>query len=169
MGNEGRYFIGIDPGYSGAVAVLKANGELMGVFDMPVMTQENGKKALNMPMLYSMLSFKESGEDSHVEAIVERVSAMPKQGISSTFRFGETFGAIQMAVLANDISMRLVTPAKWKAHFHLKRDKGASRYLATIKFPKHAFYFSRVKDDGRAEAVLMALYGLETSSHTKKD
>ena len=80
------------------------------------------------------------------------------------FRFGETYGATQMAVAAHKVPIQYVTPAKWKGHFRLNRDKGVSRGLATQRFPDCADLFKRVKDDGRAEAALIALYGKEMSN-----
>jgi len=81
--------------------------------------------------------------------------------VSSMFRFGQGYGAIQMALAGHKIPTRLVTPAKWKSHFGLSRDKGVSRGLAMQRFPEQSQMFSRVKDDGRAEAALIALYGQE--------
>jgi len=97
-------------------------------------------------------------------AFIEQVAAMRGQGVSSMFRFGETYGATQMAVAAHKIPIQYVTPAKWKSHFRLNRDKGVSRGLATQRFPDCADLFKRVKDDGRAEAALIALYGKEMSN-----
>jgi crossover junction endodeoxyribonuclease RuvC len=83
------------------------------------------------------------------------------------FRFGETYGATQMAVAAHGMVMQYVPPTTWKKHFKLSRDKGVSRGLATQRFPDCADLFKRVKDDGRAEAALIALYGLETLCSVK--
>jgi len=92
-------------------------------------------------------------------AIIEQVAAMRGQGVTSMFRFGQSYGATQMAVAAHKIPMQFVTPAKWKSYLGLSRDKGVSRSLASQRFPKQADLFKRVKDDGRAEAALLALYG----------
>lgn len=87
---------------------------------------------------------------------------MPKQGVASMFRFGENFGAVQMAVAGHGYEYHYVTPMMWKKHFRLSKNKGASRSLAMQRFPDNADLFSRVKDDGRAEAALIALYAYET-------
>lgn len=87
---------------------------------------------------------------------------MPGQGISSAFRFGEGYGAIQMALVGHGWERHYVTPVKWKKHFGLSKDKGVSRALASQRFPAYANLFSRVRDDGRAESALMALYAYET-------
>lgn len=94
-------------------------------------------------------------------AVLEQVHAMPKQGVSSTFRFGQCYGALQMAVVGHGYEVHDVTPQKWKKHFGLSNDKGVSRSVASQRFPQCAELFKRVKDDGRAEAALMALYGAE--------
>ena len=81
--------------------------------------------------------------------------------MSSVFRFGEGYGMLQACIAANKHPTHFVTPAKWKGHFGLNRDKGVSRSKAMERFPEYAQLFSRVKDDGRAEAALIALYGAE--------
>ena len=153
-------FIGIDPGFSGAIAFLWPDEMQVEVFDMPVLKNTQGKTVLNLHELHSILTPED--DDMHV-AYIEQVGAMRGQGVSSMFRFGESYGATQMGVIAHKIPMRLVAPAKWKAHFGLSKDKGVSRGLAAQCFPNQAKMFSRVKDDGRAEAALIALYGYEVN------
>ena len=152
--------IGIDPGYSGAVAFLWPKMKLE-IHDMPVLKNAKGKTELNMHILHELLT--PEGDEPHM-AFIEQVAAMRGQGVSSMFRFGETYGATQMAVAAHKIPIQYVTPAKWKGHFRLNRDKGVSRGLATQRFPDCADLFKRVKDDGRAEAALIALYGKEATN-----
>jgi crossover junction endodeoxyribonuclease RuvC len=155
--------VGIDPGYSGAVAFLWPNMKLE-IHDMPVLKNAKGKKELNLHILHELLT--PEGDEAHV-AFIEKVHAMSGQGVSSMFRFGETYGATQMAVAAHGMVMQYVPPTTWKKHFKLSRDKGVSRGLATQRFPDCADQFKRVKDDGRAEAALIALYGLETLCSVK--
>lgn len=149
--------IGIDPGLSGAVAFYNAFTREMSVVDMPVSPGTKGKTDLMHRVLYDHLAGLPP-----CDAWVENVGAMPGQGVSSMFRFGQTVGAIHMAVAATGHSLRLVTPAKWKGYFGLVKDKGAARCLAAQRFPACADLFKRVRDDGRAEAALIALYGAET-------
>ena len=153
-------YIGIDPGFTGAVAFLWPDEMQVEVFDMPVVKNTKGKTELD---LHELLDIVNPETDDMAIAFIEQVGAMRGQGVSSMFRFGESYGATQMAVTAHKIPMRLITPAKWKAHFGLTRDKGVSRGLAAQCFPNQAKMFSRVKDDGRAEAALIALYGYEVN------
>ena len=107
---------------------------------------------------HGILSILEPEGDGERVAWIEQVGAMPRQGVSSVWRFGEQVGALHMALAATKTPMRLVTPAKWKGFFGLSREKGLSRGVAMQRF---ADKFKRVKDDGRAEATLIALYGKE--------
>lgn len=152
-------FIGIDPGFTGAVCFLWPKENHIEVFDMPVIKNAKGKTILNLHALHEIM--QPDGDEPHL-AMIEQVAAMRGQGVSSMFRFGEAYGATQMAVAAHKIPTEYVTPAKWKAHFGLSRDKGVSRSIASQRFPNHAHMFERVKDDGRAEATLLALYAKVT-------
>jgi crossover junction endodeoxyribonuclease RuvC len=148
--------IGIDPGFSGAIALYDPDARSLVVHDMPVSPGTKGRTDLLLGVLFDLLDVPPT------DAWVESVSAMPNQGVTSMFRFGQTVGAIHMAVAARGHAMRLVSPAKWKRHFCLVKAKGAARGLAAQRFPAEAHLFSRVKDDGRAEAALIALYGAST-------
>jgi crossover junction endodeoxyribonuclease RuvC len=147
---------GIDPGFGGAIAELHVPSGTVHIYDMPTVPGQKGKQELAMRPLFDLL-------DSHVAATVwlEKVGARPGQGVSSMFRFGQQLGALEMAVAAHSHQLRYVTPASWKKHFGLVADKGAARSIAMQRFPAQAQIFARVKDDGRAEAALIALYGAE--------
>lgn len=149
---------GIDPGYTGAITLYWPTTGDIEVHDMPTMPNVKGKTVLNM---HSILEILRPEDDKARVGFIEQVAAMRGQGVTSMFRFGEQFGALQMALAAHETPMYLVTPQKWKKHFGLTRDKGVSRGLAMQRFPKYADQFKRVKDDGRAEATLIALYGKE--------
>lgn len=151
------YILGIDPGFTGALAVFDASDEsTMFVLDMPVTKDPKGRAVLDMYTLFDTL--RPTGS---VTAILEYVAARPGQSAPATFRFGQGYGAIQMALAAHSIPTHYVTPAKWKKHFGLSKDKGVSRGLAQQRFPHLADQLNRIKDDGRAEAALIALYGKE--------
>lgn len=151
-------YIGIDPGFSGAIAFYAPKENIVSIYDMPVYQNAKGKTEINLYELHEILA--PETDEPHM-AIIEQVAAMRGQGVTSMFRFGQSYGATQMAVAAHKIPMQFVTPAKWKKHFNLSRDKGVSRSVAIQRFPKNASDFSRARDDGRAEATLIALYGAE--------
>ena len=146
--------IGIDPGQTGAVAILHGTtGALIAVEDMPVID-----KRINAAALGDLL-------DPEVDAmvVVEAVHAMPKQGVSSSFNFGHSLGVIHGVIGALALPQCNVTPQEWKKHHRLiGTAKGASRQRATELYPAHASLFARVKDDGRAEAVLIARWWIDT-------
>ena len=150
---------GIDPGFTGAIALYWPDTGKLEVHDMPVMKNPKGKTIINPHGVLDILA-NEGGKSL---AVIEQVGAMPGQGVSSMFRFGEGYGHLQMACAACKLPLKYVTPATWKGkHFNLSRDKGVSRGVAMQRFPDYASEFSRVKDDGRAEAALIALYAAET-------
>ena len=151
---------GIDPGYSGAIAIYWPKTKKLEMHDMPIMLNHAGKNIIDCHALIDILE----PETTNRFAVVERVGAMPGQGVSSVFRFGEGYGMLQAAIASQKTAIHFVTPAKWKKHFGLNRDKGVSRSKAMERFPNYAQLFSRVKDDGRAEAALIALYGAEELS-----
>lgn len=158
-----RFFIGVDPGFSGGIAIL--NGTSLGpeavVIDMPTVTGAKGKPELDHHGVLRITGCGVAG--TATEMWLERVGARPGQGVSSMFRFGEQLGALAMAAAAHGHVLRYVTPATWKAYFGLSADKGVARGYAMKRFPQLADKLSRVKDDGRAEALLIALYGKEHS------
>lgn len=149
--------LGIDPGFTGALSLYDRASHSLTIADMPVVKDPKGRSILDLYELWNMLDTRQQP----VSAVVEQVASRPGQGAPATFRFGQSYGALQMALAARSIPVQYVTPTKWKAHFGLSKDKGVSRALASQRFPAYAELFSRVKDDGRAEATLIALYGAE--------
>lgn len=147
--------IGIDPGASGAIALLDG-ARLVCVHDIP---HHDGK--VNPVAVADLLW---PWRDEEVEVWIEDVHAMPKQGVSSSFKFGRAHGTVEGVLGALRLPVHYVTPAKWKKHLGLTKDKAASRRRATELWPLHAATFARVKDDGRAEAALIALYGHTTNN-----
>lgn len=150
--------IGCDPGLSGAIAALDTLTRTLRVADMPATKDPKGRTVIDP---YSLLDLLSPPTGTQCMAVVEHVHAMPKQGVSSSFLFGEVYGALKMAIAAHKIPVHFVTPAIWKKHFGLSSDKGLSRALISNRFPGNAPDFARVKDDGRAEAALLAIYGHE--------
>lgn len=151
--------VGIDPGFSGAIALLEPRSWTLTVHDMPVVPSTKGKTVLNYSALAELLA-----PNTGVRSIgaLEKVSAMPGQGVSSMFRFGQCYGALEMALMGHGYELFDPTPASWKKHFKLSSDKDTSRGLASQRFPTSSSLFTRKKDDGRAEAALLTLWAVET-------
>ncbi len=152
-----KYSIGIDPGLSGAVAVISP--ESLKIFDMPTMTVERNGKAkrqVSASELADILSNFNSN-DSHV--YVEKVSAMAGQGVTSVFSFGRSFGMIEGILAAYKLPVTYVAPATWVKAVGRGQGKDASRARAMELFPNNQSDFKRVKDDGRSDAALIAYWG----------
>ena len=150
-------YLGVDPGLGGALAFFSTDTNCLDVYDMPtfsVLVKGKPRRKLDRKALHGILASRPSGY-----AVLELVHAMPRQGVTSAFTFGEVYGATAQCLVSNSWDILHVLPRVWKGHFGLSADKDASRALATAKFPMHADLFERKKNDGRAEAALMALYG----------
>ena len=149
--------IGIDPGLSGAVAVLY--GDTLRVIDMPTMTVERNGKAKRQVSASELaeLIYSCQGEDCHVYC--ERVGAMAGQGVTSVFSFGRSFGMIEGILAAYKLPVTYVAPATWVKAVGRGQGKDASRARAMELFPNNQTDFKRVKDDGRADAALIAYWG----------
>jgi crossover junction endodeoxyribonuclease RuvC len=155
-----RMFLGIDPGKKGAIALFNPSSHHLTIADMPLLPKKNGKgEDTNYAALGELLRPTCA---SLIHCMMEDVWSMPREGVSSAHAFGRNNGALLMALAIYQIPHQLVTAAKWKKYFNLSQDKGISRRLASERFPHDAEQFSRVKDDGRAEAALLALYAAET-------
>ena len=153
-----KIILGFDPGQTGAVAAY--DGErIEAVIDMPTMTRLHGKgNQVDPYTLATALIDLCAGREA--TAVLEAVSAMPGQGVTSTFHFGESVGVVLGVLGALQIPVRMVTPAKWKkAAGLLGRDKDAARTLAIQLHPEVADQLARKKDTGRADAVGIARFG----------
>lgn len=153
------FVIGIDPGASGAVAILQKDGVFVHVFDMPAVEVKIGgksKRRVSPEMLAAELKLY---ADQGATAWVEHVSAMPGQGVSSMFAFGESFGLARGVLAGLRVPTYTVPPAVWKRAMQLNSGKDGSRAKAAQLWPEQAGEFKRVKDDGRAEAALIAEWG----------
>lgn len=145
--------VGIDPGLSGGIALLDTEGKSF-VWDMPTMGRGKGtKQRVNMAELCGMVSACKADA-----GVIEDVSAMPGQGVTSMFSFGESFGIAQTAIVAANLPIHRVQPRKWKGHHNLGPDKDQARTRAIELFPDLADQLARKKDNGRAEALLIALW-----------
>jgi crossover junction endodeoxyribonuclease RuvC len=155
-----RITLGIDPGQTGAIAIL-ADGTPSGFIDMPVMDRRAGGHEINALDLAARLrGVLQRHPGAFVVAILEAVSAMPKQGVTSGFRFGESFGVVKGVLAALGIGYVLVPPQMWKKHLRLTGcDKDAARTLVIQRFPEAAPSMTRKKDVGRADALLLAHWG----------
>ena len=152
--------IGVDPGLHGAIAYFEPATGKLHVDDMPVSKSTTGKSEVDLRELGRLLA-PVHGEPGPRMAVLEKVAARPSDGVAGAFSFGMGYGGLRMAVIGHGYEDRYVTPNAWKKHFRLNADKGVSRAYASTRFPHHAELFRRVKDDGRAEAALIALYGAE--------
>lgn len=150
--------LGIDPGLSGAFALFTPTTGALVVFDMPTFTLSRGGKAKRDPDATELARLVDAaGPIAH--AFVEQVGAMPGQGVSSVFAFGKVFGLALGILAANFIPLTMVAPVKWKRALGVPAEKDGARARASQLLPAHAGLWSRRKDDGRAEAALIAYYG----------
>ena len=154
--------IGIDPGLSGAIAILE-NNKVLNLFDIPVMSEgKKNKRQLNSALLVSLLK-ENIKNDEEVAVVVEQVNAMPGQGVTSMFNFGQTFGAIKGICAALDLPIFFVRPSKWKKHFELiNSSKDSSRTKAIEMYPKLSYQLAKKKDVNKSDAILIARYFSET-------
>ena len=154
--------IGIDPGLSGGIAILEDN-KVKEMVDMPVMADgKKNKRQLNSAFLARLI--KDNIKDiEDTVMVVEQVNAMPGQGVTSMFNFGQTFGAIKGICAALELPIFFVRPAKWKKHFELiNSSKDASRTKAIEMYPSIAEKLSKKKDVNKSDAILIARYYSET-------
>lgn len=150
------YYLGVDPGLSGALAFFDPDSNDLIVHDMPCHEIIRNSKTKRQLDLYQLGMLVDSMATKTIAAHIEQVSSLPGQGVSSVFSFGFSAGAIQAVVAANLIPMTLTPPATWKRQMGLSASKDASRLRASQLMPKHAHYWARAKDDGRAESALLA-------------
>ncbi|MFL2883507.1 MAG: crossover junction endodeoxyribonuclease [Pelagibacteraceae bacterium] len=154
--------IGIDPGLSGGIAILK-DGKIKKLFDMPVMSEgKKNKRQINSAHLVQLIK-ENINENEETSVVVERVNAMPGQGVTSMFNFGQTFGAIKGICAALSLPIYFVRPAKWKKHFELiNSSKDASRTKVIEMYPSISDQLSRKKDVNKSDAILIARFFNET-------
>ena len=156
--------IGIDPGISGAICFLK-NGKIVDAIAMPSMAEgKKNKKQVNGSQIFNEISarIKDSNKED-IKVVIEQVSAMPGQGVTSMFNFGQSFGILKGICSAMQLSMYFIRPAKWKKYFNLiNSEKDASRTRAIEIFPYFSAQLSRKKDSNKADAILISSFFFET-------
>ena len=158
------FLIGIDPGISGAICFME-NSKIIEVIDMPSMAEgKKNKKQVNGSQVFNEITKHiKDKESNEVKVVIEHVSAMPGQGVTSMFNFGQSFGILKGICSAMNLSMYFVRPMKWKKHFNLiNSSKDASRTKAIEIFPYFSKNLSRKKDANKADAILIASYFEET-------
>ena len=156
--------IGIDPGISGSVCFLK-DGKILDVIEMPTMAEgKKNKRQVNGSQIYNEILKKINNyEKNDIRVVIEHVSAMPGQGVTSMFNFGQSFGILKGICSAMQLPMFFVRPAKWKKYFGLiNSEKDASRTRAIEMFPYFSSHLSKKKDSNKADAILIASFYHET-------
>jgi crossover junction endodeoxyribonuclease RuvC len=156
--------IGIDPGISGSICFFQ-DGKIIDVVEMPTMTEgKKNKKQVNGSQIFNEISEKIiKFEKKDIKVVIEQVSAMPGQGVTSMFNFGQSFGILKGICSAMQLPMYFVRPAKWKKYFNLiNSEKDASRTRAIEIFPYFSSQLSKKKDSNKADAILIASFYYET-------
>ena len=156
--------IGIDPGISGSICFFE-NGKIIDVVEMPTMTEgKKNKKQVNGSQIYNEILKRINIDGKQdIRVIIEHVTAMPGQGVTSMFNFGQSFGILKGICSAMQLPMYFVRPAKWKKYFNLlNSEKGASRTRAIEIFPYFSTQLSKKKDSNKADAILIASFYYET-------
>ena len=154
--------IGIDPGLSGAIAILE-NNRVLNIFEIPVMSEgKKNKRQLNSAQLVKL--FRDNiSKNEEVAVVVEQVNAMPGQGVTSMFNFGQTFGAIKGICASLGLPIFFVRPSKWKKHFELiNSSKDSSRTKAIEMYPSLSNDLAKKKDVNKSDAILIARFFSET-------
>ena len=156
--------IGIDPGISGSICFFQ-DGKILDVIEMPTMTEgKKNKRQVNGSQIYNEISRRiNEVSNQDIRVVIEQVSAMPGQGVTSMFNFGQSFGILKGICSAMKLPMYFIRPAKWKKYFNLiKTEKDASRTRAIEIFPYFSSQLSKKKDSNKADAILIASFYYET-------
>ena len=156
--------IGIDPGISGSICFFE-DGKILDIVEMPTMAEgKKNKRQVNGSQIYNEISKRVKNFDKqNIRVIIEQVSAMPGQGVTSMFNFGQSYGILKGICSAMQLPMYFVRPAKWKKYFNLlNSEKDASRTRAIEIFPYFSSQLSKKKDSNKADAILIASFYYET-------
>jgi crossover junction endodeoxyribonuclease RuvC len=147
--------LGVDPGAGGALALVAGPGKLLVVKDMPTVVTDQGKRRIDAPALSRLVQDMGAIDG----AVIELVGPMPRDGRAGAFWFGKAAGVIEGVLAGMNVPFKLVPPQTWKRRLDVSRDKNAARARASQLFPGSAGEWKRVKDDGRAEAAMIGLWG----------
>jgi len=156
--------IGIDPGITGSICFFE-DGKIIDVVEMPNMAEgKKNKRQVNGAQIYHEISKRiKNLEKKDIKVVIEQVAAMPGQGVTSMFNFGQSFGVLKGICAAMQIPMYFVRPVKWKKYFNLiNSEKDASRTKAIEIFPHFSTQLSRKKDSNKADAILISSFFYET-------
>jgi len=154
-------FMGIDPGAFGAVAILDKDSRELVVIDMPTLKVKRGPRVVNQVDAHMLAEAVRPHVTGNEKALLEKTWAMPGQGVSSTYAFGRAGGIVEGVLAGLSVSFELIPPATWIKSMRTFGGKDGSRQRAQELFPDYAHLFARKKDDGRAEAALLACYAAE--------
>jgi len=156
--------IGIDPGVSGSICFFK-DGKILDVIEMPIMNEgKKNKKQVNGAQIYNEITKKiNSNPETNTRVVIEHVTAMPGQGVTSMFNFGQSFGVLKGVCSAMRLPMFFLCFSKWKKYYNLiNSEKDASRTRAIEIFPDFSSQLSKKKDSNKADAILIASFYYET-------
>lgn len=150
--------LGVDPGINGAIAMIESDSmRLLELHDMPTMELQVGRshrKKVHAQVLAQIIKMWEPDK-----VLIEQVNAMPGQGVASMFSFGRAAGIVEGVCAGMELPVTFITPQEWKRRMRVTGGKDGSRQRAAELYPQHSIQFARIKDDGRAEAVLIASCG----------
>ena len=156
--------IGIDPGITGSICFFE-DGKIIDVVEMPNMAEgKKNKKQVNSAQIFYEISLRiKHLKKEDIKVVIEQVSAMPGQGVTSMFNFGQSFGILKGICSAMQLPMYFIRPVKWKKYFNLiNSEKDASRTKAIEVFPYFSSQLSRKKDSNKADAILISSFFYET-------
>jgi crossover junction endodeoxyribonuclease RuvC len=156
--------IGIDPGITGAICFFE-NGKIIEVIEMPNMPEgkKNKKQVNGAQIVNEIIQRIKNLDKKNIKVIIEQVAAMPGQGVTSMFNFGQSFGVLKGICSALQLPMYFVRPAKWKKYFNLiNAEKDASRTKAIEVFPYFSSQLAKKKDTNKADAILISSFFYET-------
>ena len=156
--------IGIDPGITGSLCFFE-DGKILDVIEMPkIKKKKKNKRQVNGAQVYNEITKRiKNIKKENIKVIIEQVSAMPGQGVTSMFNFGQSYGILKGICSAMQLPMYFVRPAKWKKYFNLiNSEKDASRTKAIEVFPYFSSQLAKKKDSNKADAILIASFYYET-------